>query len=174
MRRRSVAGILLIGGAWVVLAGQSREADTILSNGRVITVDERFSIASAVAIRGDRIVAVGADREVEAFARPATTRVDLKGAAVIPGLIDNHLHLLRAGTTWDYEVRLDGIDSRRGALELLRARAKVVSPGEWIYTLGGWALEQFADDRTPFTREELDRVVPIIRYSCRPRITRAI
>jgi predicted amidohydrolase YtcJ len=144
----------------VVLAGQRREADTILSNGRVITVDERFSIASAVAIRGDRIVAVGADREVDAFAGPETRRIDLKGAPVIPGLIDNHLHLLRAGTTWDYELRWDGIDSRRAALERLRARAKAVPPGEWIYTLGGWAMEQFADDRTPFTREELDRVIP--------------
>jgi predicted amidohydrolase YtcJ len=155
-----MAGVFLIGGAVAVLAAQRQDADTIFSNGRVVTADERFSIASAVAIRGDRITAVGADRDVAAFAGPATRRIDLGGATVIPGLIDNHLHLLRAGTTWDYEVRWDGIESRRAALELLGARAKTVPPGDWIYTLGGWAMEQFADDRTPFTRDELDRAVP--------------
>jgi len=79
---------------------------------------------------------------------------------VIPGLIDNHMHLTRAGTTWQWEVRWDGIGSRAAALEKLRARAKTVQPGEWIYNLGGWAIEQFADDPRPFTREELDKVVP--------------
>ena len=70
------------------------------------------------------------------------------------------MHLLRAGTTWQREVRLDGVGSRAQALELLRARARATPAGEWIYTLGGWALEQFADDARPFTRDELDRVVP--------------
>jgi predicted amidohydrolase YtcJ len=68
----------------------------ILSNGKIITVDERFSIAQAVAIRGDRIVAVGSDAEVTKLASPATRRIDLRGRAVIPGLIDNHMHLTRA------------------------------------------------------------------------------
>jgi predicted amidohydrolase YtcJ len=79
---------------------------------------------------------------------------------VLPGLIDNHMHLLRYGTTWMYEVRWDGIESRREALELLRSRTQRVKPGQWIYSLGGWAIEQFADDPSPFTREELDRVAP--------------
>jgi hypothetical protein len=79
---------------------------------------------------------------------------------VIPGLIDNHMHLLPAGTTWQWEVRLDNIASRAEALDRLRARAKTVGPGEWIYTLGAWAIEQFADDSREFTRAELDRVAP--------------
>ena len=79
---------------------------------------------------------------------------------MIPGLIDNHMHLLRYGTTWKYEVRWDGVETRKEALELLRARTQTVKPGDWIYILGGWALEQFADDAKPFTREELDRVAP--------------
>ena len=70
------------------------------------------------------------------------------------------MHLTRAGTTWQWEVRWDGVGSRAAALEKLRARAKAVAPGEWIYNLGGWAIEQFADDPRPFTREELDKVVP--------------
>ena len=70
------------------------------------------------------------------------------------------MHLLRYGTTWRYEVRWDGIESRKVALEMLRARTQAVKPGEWIYTLGGWALEQFADNPKPFTREELDKIAP--------------
>jgi predicted amidohydrolase YtcJ len=70
------------------------------------------------------------------------------------------MHLLRAGTTWQWEVRLDGVESRKRALEMLRAKAAAVGPGQWVYTLGGWAMEQFSDDKRPFTRDELDQAVP--------------
>jgi predicted amidohydrolase YtcJ len=139
---------------------QQPVADVILSNGKIITVDERFTIAQAVAVRGDRIVAVGSNQDVARLAGPGTRRIDARGRAVIPGLIDNHMHLLRAGITWQQEVRWDGVESRKLALDMLRARAAVAGPGAWVYTLGGWAMDQFADDRKPFTREELDQVVP--------------
>jgi predicted amidohydrolase YtcJ len=143
-----------------ILAPNAQQAspDTVLTNGKIITVDERFSIAQAVAIRGDRIVAVGSTADISRLAGASTRRIDLRGRAVIPGLIDNHMHLLRAGTTWQYEVRLDGVATRAEALERLRARAKAVAPGEWIYTLGGWTIEQFADDSREFTRAELDGI----------------
>jgi predicted amidohydrolase YtcJ len=70
------------------------------------------------------------------------------------------MHLLRYGTTWKYEVRWDGVETRKEALDLLRARTSRVRAGEWIYNLGGWAVEQFSDDAKPFTREELDKVAP--------------
>ena len=158
---RSIAALLALAAALVAgPAAQPQPADTILSNGKIVTVDDRFTIASAVALRGDRIVAVGTGREIGAMAGPQTRRIDLGGRTVIPGLIDNHMHLLRAGTTWRYEVRWDGVESRQQAVEMLRARVKAVPKGDWIYTLGGWAMEQFADDRTPFTRAELDRIAP--------------
>ncbi len=160
MKRSAILLALALVSAVATLPAQQPAPDVILSNGKIITVDERFSIAQAVAIRGDRIVAVGSDAEVAKLASPATRRIDLRGRAVIPGLIDNHMHLTRAGTTWQWEVRWDGVGSRATALEKLRARAKAVAPGEWIYNLGGWAIEQFADDPRPFTREELDKVVP--------------
>ena len=160
MRRSAMLLVLALASGVATLPAQQPAPDIILSNGKIITVDERFSIAQAVAIRGDRIVAVGTDAEVAKLASPATRRIDLRGRAVIPGLIDNHMHLTRAGTTWQWEVRWDGVASRAAALEKLRARAKAVAPGEWIYNLGGWAIEQFADDPRPFTREELDKVVP--------------
>ena len=160
MRRSAMLLVLALASGVAILPAQQPAPDVILSNGKIITVDERFSIAQAVAIRGDRIVAVGTDAEVAKLASPATRRIDLRGRAVIPGLIDNHMHLTRAGTTWQWEVRWDGVGSRAVALEKLRARAKAVAPCEWIYNLGGWAIEQFADDPRPFTREELDKVVP--------------
>jgi predicted amidohydrolase YtcJ len=153
------AYIFAIGGA-AGAAAQQRTPDLILTNGKVVTVDQRFSIAQAVAVADGRITAVGTVKEIQALAGGATRRIDLQGKTVIPGLIDNHMHLLRAGTTWLREVRLDGVPSRKQALDRLKERAKSIPPGEWIFTLGGWTVDQFADDDRPFTREELDRAVP--------------
>jgi len=152
--------LFAIAGATAILRAQQPAPDLVLSNGKIITVDERFAIAQAVAIRSDRIVAVGANQEMAQLAGPNTRRIDLKGRAVIPGLIDNHMHLLRAGTTWLRELRFDGVDSRKQAIEMLRARAKAAGPGEWVYNIGGWAHQQLADDPKPFTREELDQMAP--------------
>src|SRR5688500_18120214 len=165
----AMAAIAAIAGAAAMLRAQQPvpapgaagpTPTLVLSNGKIITVDERFTIAQAVAITGDRIVAVGTNQEIGQLAGPNARRIDLRGRAVIPGLIDNHMHLLRAGVTWQREVRWDGVDSRKHALEMLSAKAKALGPGEWVYTLGGWSIEQFADDRKPFTREELDRIAP--------------
>jgi predicted amidohydrolase YtcJ len=145
--------------ATAVYAQQS-PPDLVLSNGKIITVDERFTIAQAVAIRGGRVLATGTNQEINQLAGPNTRRIDLRGKAVIPGLIDNHMHLLRAGSTWAKELRFDGVDSRKQAIEMLRARLKAAGPGEWVYNIGGWAHQQFADDPKPFTREELDQIAP--------------
>ena len=139
---------------------QQPSADLILANGKIITVDDKFTIAQAVAIKGDRIVAVGTTQQIGQMAGAATRRIDLRGRSVVPGLIDNHMHLLRAGTTWTNEVRLDGIESRKQALDLFAARAKAIASGDWVYTIGGWSVDQFADSRARFTREELDRLIP--------------
>jgi len=156
-----VAGaVALIVCAGAFLHAQQPAVDLILTNGKIITVDEKFTIAQAVAIRGDRVVAVGTSQQIGQMAGANTRRIDLKGKAVVPGLIDNHMHLLRAGTTWTNEVRLDGIESRREALDLFAARARAIAPGDWVYTIGGWSVDQFADSRKQFTRAELDQVVP--------------
>src|SRR5690242_15875738 len=143
--------LLLFRYSSVVLIAQLPAPDLVLTNGKIITVDERFTIAQAAAIKGDRIIAVGTNNDITRLAGPATQRIDLGGRSVIPGLIDNHMHLLRAGATWQSEVRWDGVGSRKEALALLRARTKSVKAGEWIYTLGGWTIDQFADDHRPFT-----------------------
>src|SRR3954466_9759524 len=134
-----------------MLYAQGPSPDLILSNGKIITVDERFTIAQAVAIKGDRIVAVGADREIAQFAGSNTRRIDLLGRAVIPGLVDNHMHLLRAAASWPQELRFDGVESRKPAIEMLRARTKMGRPADCMYNLGGWAHQRFAFGGLPFT-----------------------
>src|SRR5712691_4244211 len=153
-------GALLAIAAAVIVRAQQAGVDTVLTNGKIITVDNRFTIAQAVAIRGDRFVAVGTNQDVTRLAGPGTRRIDLGGKAVIPGLIDAHAHLMRAAETWAIEVRLDGVDSRKKALDMVRAKAAALGPGQWVYNLGGWSYDQFADNRLPLTREELDQAAP--------------
>ena len=129
-------------------------------NGKIITVDDQFSIAQAVAVRGARIVAVGTNQNIQRLAGPNTQRIDLRGRSVVPGLIDNHAHFQEEGAYWTLELRFDGVDSRKQALEMIRAKAKATAPGKWVFNLGGWSPDQFTDDKKPFTREELDKVSP--------------
>ncbi len=141
-------------------AQQAAAPDIILTNGKIITVDDRFSIAQAVAVRGDRIVAVGTTQDITRLAGPGTRRIDLRGRTVVPGMIDNHAHFQEEGAYWALELRFDGVDTRKQALELVRAKAAGKKPGEWVYNLGGWSPDQFTDNKKPFTRDELDKVAP--------------
>ncbi len=120
---------------------QQPAPDVILSNGKVITVDDRFRIAEAVAITGERIAAVGTDPQIAALAGPNTRTIDLGGRSVIPGLIDNHAHIMEEGPIWQLELRLDGVETRAEALEMIRDRAIALGPGEWVFSLGGWATD---------------------------------
>ena len=159
-----VVGMLLAGAAAISMRSAFAQgaitADLILSNGKIVTVDDRFTIAQAVAIKGNRIVAVGANQEMDRLAAPNARRINLRGRTVIPGLIDNHNHLLRAVTTWPLELRFDGVFTRKKASEMIRARAKQVGQGQWVFNIGGWATAQFTDDPKPFTRQELDQIAP--------------
>src|SRR5688572_20471541 len=122
-------------------SAQAPAADVILTNGKIITVDDRFSIAQAVAIQGDRFIAVGTNQEITRLAGPNTRRIDLRGRAVVPGLIDNHAHFMEEGEYWTLEQRLDGVDTKKQALALLVAKAKAEGPGQWVFTLGGWSAD---------------------------------
>lgn len=146
-----------LGGAGLT-ARAAEPADTILLNGKIATVDDRFAFVQAVAIRGQRIVAAGSNADVLEHQGRATQMFDLKKRTVIPGLIDNHSHWIRAAE--HDELRLDGVASRKAALALLADRVRTARPGEWIVTLGGWSEEQFTDDPRGFPLEELDRVAP--------------
>ncbi|MBO0687323.1 MAG: amidohydrolase family protein, partial [Candidatus Dormibacteraeota bacterium] len=75
--------------------------------------------ATAVAIAGDRVLAVGGEGEVGALAGPQTAVIDLGGRTVIPGLIDGHVHLMRAGQTWEDELHWEGVPTLAAALEMV-------------------------------------------------------
>jgi len=152
--------LLAFAAACVSAAALAGPVDLVLRNGRIYTVDDRFSIAQAIAIRGARVLVTGTDAEISKLATADTRVVDLRGRTVIPGLIDNHAHYLRAAEYWHREVRLDGVTSRRKALEMIAAKAKASAPGEWVLALGGWSLEQFSDSQAGFTRAELDEIAP--------------
>jgi predicted amidohydrolase YtcJ len=138
----------------------AQTADLILRNGTVVTVDDRFSIQEALAIKGERIVAVGTSAEVEALKGPQTQVIDLNKRTVIPGLIDNHAHYMRAAEYWDREVRLDGVTSHKQALELIAQKARDSKPGDWVLVLGGWSEEQFTDEKRGFSKADLDAAAP--------------
>lgn len=131
--------------------------DAIYLNGKVITVDDNFSIASAFAVEGDRFSAVG-NEEIRELADDATRIIDLGGRTVIPGLIDNHNHFIRGAQHWNSSLRLDGVGTRAEALERLKSYAAGLAQNEWLLVLGGWHEEQFTDDPTGFSREELDAI----------------
>ena len=97
---------------------------------------------------------------MESLAGPDTEIVDLGGKTVIPGLIDDHNHVVRATEYWPNEARLDGVTTRGEALQILQEKAASLAPGEWLMSLGGWSEVQFAGDRSDFTLAELDAVAP--------------
>ena len=122
LSRMLFAALLALAGS-AVLLGQQATADLVLTGGKIITVDGRFSIAQAVAVKGDRFIAVGTNQEIQRLVGPNTRRIDLAGKSVLPGLIDHHAHLMRAAETWAIEARLDDVESRKQALEIVHAKA---------------------------------------------------
>jgi predicted amidohydrolase YtcJ len=137
-----------------------QNVDTVVTNGKVLTVDRNFVVVEALAIDDERIVARGTSAEMARYAGPTTEVIDLAGATVIPGLIDNHFHLTRAVERWHMQARFEGVSSRREALEILAAKANAMAPDEWVMVQGGWTPRQFADAPGGFTLDELDRVAP--------------
>ncbi len=135
-------------------------ADQVLMNGKILTVDQEFSVAQALAIQGDRIVAVGTDESLSGYIGDATDVLDLQGRTVIPGLIDNHMHFIRAVQRWNLQARIDGINVRQQALTVMAEKAASMEPGEWLMVQGGWRENQFADQPGGFTLEELDAAAP--------------
>jgi predicted amidohydrolase YtcJ len=144
----------------VTAAPPEPAADWVLTNGKILTVDEDFNIVQAMAIADGRIMATGTNEEIAALAGEGTRRTDLVGQTVVPGLIDNHMHFVRASQTWYRQVRWDGVTSRAEALEMLKQRASELPEGEWVMVFGGWIPAQFQDNSEIFTLAELDAVLP--------------
>ena len=133
--------------------------DLILHRGLFTTLDRQNPTAQAVAITGGVFTSVGHDHEIMALAGPDTRIVDLEGRRVLPGLIDNHLHIIRGGLNFNMELRWDGVRSLGQAMEMLRRQVAVTPPPQWVRVVGGFTEHQFAEKRLP-TIAELNAVAP--------------
>ncbi len=133
--------------------------DLLLFNGRISTLNRSQPEASAVAIQDGRFVAVGSDAELLALAGPATRRLDLRGRRVLPGLIDNHLHIIRGGLNFNMELRWDGVKSLADAMAMLKAQVAITPAPQWVRVVGGFTEHQFIEKRLP-TLAELNAVAP--------------
>ncbi|HLQ91527.1 MAG TPA: amidohydrolase family protein, partial [Xanthobacteraceae bacterium] len=135
--------------------------DAIFYNGKIITVDQGFTIAQAFAVRGEQYVAVGTNAAVQGLAGANTRLVDLRGSAVIPGLSDNHDHLYNSAKVMR-GIDLVGVTSTAEVIRRLREGFAKAKPGETVFGSNGW--------RAPLTRNDLDQIsadVPIVALRAR-------
>ena len=133
-------------------------ADMIMYSGKIITVDRDFSIAQAVAIKGNTILAVGKDQEMDTFKGTQTKMVNLQGKTVIPGLIDSHIH----GSMCAQEINNFKLNKARSINDLLQAIEQCISKtqqGQLVVSSSAWHESQLSEERLP-TRWELDQVSP--------------
>ena len=133
--------------------------DLILHNALVTTLDRANPVASAIAITCGVFSAVGGDREILSLSGPRTRTIDLKKRRVLPGLIDNHLHIIRGGLNFNMELRWDGVRSLADAMGMLRRQVAVTPPPQWVRVVGGFTEHQFVEKRLP-TIEEINAVAP--------------
>jgi predicted amidohydrolase YtcJ len=133
----------------------SQQADLIVTNAKVHTVDAKRPTASAFAVREGKFIAVGTEAEMQAFRGDGdTTReIDAQGRTVIPGLNDSHLHAVRAGRFYNLELRWDGVDSLERGLAMIREQAGRTPEGQWVRVIGGWSPYQFRERRMPMVKE---------------------
>ena len=131
--------------------------DTILINGKLVVYDG--APAQALAVRDGRIAAIGNSAEIRALAGASTRVIDLGGRTVIPGLIDSHIHAIRAGLTYTTEIHWNGVRTLAEALTRIRVAAKTAPKSSWLVVAGGWTDRQFSEDRRP-TQAEVAAAAP--------------
>jgi len=144
----SLTGALLAIPLFAV-AASAQPADTLLVNGKILTVDRAFSTREAMAIRDGRIVALGGNLEIRRLAGPQTRVIDLEGRTAIPGLIDSHLHAIRAALSFSTEVNWIGATTLTEAVARIHEAAQTKKPGSWLIVAGGWNVDQFRERRRP-------------------------
>ncbi|MBI5214514.1 MAG: amidohydrolase [Ignavibacteriae bacterium] len=148
--------IVMLGTFYFVVRTGQRSADMLLVNGAVYTLDERNTVAQAVAIRGERIVAVGSTGELMKQFK-GVMAIDLQGKTIMPGLIDGHAHILGEGGRI-VNLDLRGTTSAEQIADMVGRRAQEIPAGQWIIGRGwdqnDWDVKMFPN------KELLDRVAP--------------
>jgi predicted amidohydrolase YtcJ len=153
--RGSLVGCLTL--LWAAGSALAQSPDTVLVNGKIVVYDA--APAQALAVRDGKIAAIGSTAEIRALAGALTRVIDLGGRTVIPGLIDSHIHAIRAGLTYTTEVHWTGARTLSAALDRIRAAARTAPKGSWLIVAGGWTERQFAEDHRP-TQAELAAAAP--------------
>jgi predicted amidohydrolase YtcJ len=152
---RFLVFLLLVVSIVATAYSQQTAPDLILFNGRIFTGDPASKYAEAIAISGNRIIAVGTSGQIKALAGGSTRRVDLQGRVVVPGFNDAHYHLIYKPT--GVQLNLSSMDpSWREVLDALTTGAKQAPKGTWIYGTIGAAVPE----ETQATRFTLDRIAP--------------
>jgi predicted amidohydrolase YtcJ len=151
-------------GAPAPSAGCAVARDLRLTNGRIVTMDARNTIVNEVTIQNGRFAAVGPARDLKLS--PCTRTINLGGRTVVPGLVDNHNHIVLLGLRPGHDVRLELANSIAQVQAAIKARAASVPAGQFITGMGGWNPAQFMEKRLP-TLAELDAADsnhPVIVY----------
>lgn len=135
------------------------DADLILYHGLVTTLDRANPSATAIAIKDGKFLAVGSDAEIMKLAGAQTKTIDLRGKRVLPGLNDNHTHVVRGGLNFNMELRWDGIRWLADAMDMLRRQVAVTPTPQWVRVIGGFTEHQFVEKRLP-TIDEINAIAP--------------
>src|SRR5437867_4498443 len=135
----------------------TQEATLILQHGKIVTADPQFRVVESIAIRGDRIVGIGAHEEVARLAGPNTRQINLNGKTVLPGLIDSHVHATDA-SMYEFDHPVPEMETIADVLRYIKSRAASAKPDEWI-VLTQVFITRLRDQRFP-TRAELDAASP--------------
>jgi predicted amidohydrolase YtcJ len=145
----------------LLLSGSLHSAELVLKNGNILKVDAEFGQASALAVDEGKIVAIGDESDIISHITEHTEVIDLKGRTVIPGLIDNHMHLVRAAQNWRQQIRLEGVLDYQQALQRIADTAAKAKPGQWLIASGGFVERQFSGrPKAGFLRTDLDKAAP--------------
>lgn len=158
---QSAAAALAFGMAsrGAAFAVGNKVADLIVRNARITTLDPALPSASAIAMAGGRISAIGSDAEVMAHATRTTRVIDAQRRRLIPGLNDSHTHLIRGGLNYNLELRWDGVRSLADAMAMLKQQVAHTPAPQWVRVVGGFSEHQFVEKRLP-TLEEINTVAP--------------
>ncbi len=151
--KRLLPGLMMACALW------AQAPDTVLINGKILTTDANFTVQQALAVRDGKIAALGTTANIRAMAGPSTRVIDLGGRTVIPGLIDSHMHGIRAALSFSSEVNWIGARSLPEALRRITDAARAKPAGSWLIVAGGWTADQFAEKRPP-TQAELTAAAP--------------
>ena len=141
------------------MASESASPDLILCNALVTTLDKANPRASCLAVSGGRFTHVGSEAEVMPLRGASTVVIDAEGHRVIPGLIDNHLHIIRGGLNYNMELRWDGVPTLADAMAMLSEQVAVTPPPQWLRVVGGFTEHQWPEARLP-TIDELNAAAP--------------